>query len=67
MLLYLAGDLLREDVAVDVRIDGGEDQALWSPSGSSAWSYCYAGRDRGCSGEGRPPGIRGIKPRWSGR
>ncbi|MGW1638587.1 hypothetical protein [Streptomyces lavendulae] len=27
-LLFLAGDLTREDVAVDVRVDGGEEQAL---------------------------------------
>lgn len=27
-MLLLAGDLLREDVAVDVRVDGGEDQLL---------------------------------------
>ncbi|MEU9064034.1 hypothetical protein AB0D13_35600 [Streptomyces sp. NPDC048430] len=26
-LLFLAGDLIREDAAVDVRVDGGEDQA----------------------------------------
>jgi hypothetical protein len=29
-LLFLAGDLPGEDVAVDVRVDGGENQALKS-------------------------------------
>lgn len=27
-MLLLTGDLLREDVAVDARVDGSEDQAL---------------------------------------
>ncbi|GHA71083.1 hypothetical protein GCM10010372_82640 [Streptomyces tauricus] len=27
-MLFLAGQLVGEDVAVDVRVDGGEDQAL---------------------------------------
>lgn len=45
-LLLLAGDLLREGVTVDVRVDGVEDQALEFFSSSAATDPCSAAGPR---------------------
>ncbi|MGW8955784.1 hypothetical protein [Streptomyces sp. NPDC055709] len=63
-LLFLAGDLLREDVAVDVRGDGGEDQSLefGQLQGFDLPLHRAARVKAVAAGEGQPPRVAALAP-----
>ncbi|MFF0000974.1 hypothetical protein [Streptomyces avermitilis] len=58
-MLFLTGDLPGEDVAVDVRVDGGEDQALEFSRLQRLHLPLHgaAGVEAVAAGEGRPPRV----------